>query len=383
VSALAAATAEEVQEAIREHGPLIPVAGGTKPATHGAASGEAEGRADCSLSRPGRDKEQSTQALDVSGLAGVVDYDPAELTFVARPGTPLAEIEAMLGASGQHLPFDPPRLGSGDGTLGGAVATGVTGPGGFGAGVRDFVIGVRFVDGTGRLVGGGGRVVKNAAGFDLPKLLVGSMGRLGTIVELALKVFPRPAAHATVRFETGSFAAGLGAVATLARGPVPPVALDLAGDGTISARIGGGADLIGPRAERLAGLLDAPAERLADDAEEAHWEEARRFAWLAPGERLAVVPLTPATALALEPELDRLGASRRYGLGANVVWLGWPGERPLDPLADLLAARGLAAAVLTGPPLAEPLIGAPTANAFTARVAAAIAARTPTAGAAA
>ena len=99
----------------------------------------------------------------MSGLAGVVDYDPAELTFTALPGTTLAEIDAMLAANGQHLPFDPPRLGDG-GTIGGAVAAGVTGPNGFSAGVRDFVVGVRFVDGTGRLAMGGGRVVKNAAG---------------------------------------------------------------------------------------------------------------------------------------------------------------------------------------------------------------------------
>lgn len=348
MSALVATDVAAVQDAVREAGPLIPVAGGTQTATHPGPAGP-------------------VRALDVSGLRGVVDYDPAELTFTARPGTPLAEIDAMLAANGQHLPFDPPRLGAAT-TLGGAVAAGVTGPGGFAAGIRDFVIGVSIVDGRGRVAKGGGKVVKNAAGFDLPKLMVGSLGRLGVMVELSVKVFPRPAAYATVRFPTVGLETGLAAIAALARGAVPVTALDLDPDGAVTARIGGAAELIAARAARLAGLLDTPGEVvLADDA---RWDEARRFAWIGADERLVVVPASPRQVVALDADLERRGAGRRYGLGANVAWVAWPADAPVEELSTLLAAHGMSAVALTGPPLGEPLLGAATGGAFARRIAA-------------
>ena len=104
----------------------------------------------------------------------------------------------MLAEHGQYLPFDPPLAAAGA-TLGGTVAAGLSGPGRYRyGGVRDFVLGVRFVDGMGNLVRGGGKVVKNAAGFDFPKLMVGSLGRLGVLAELSFKVFPQPPAFATL-----------------------------------------------------------------------------------------------------------------------------------------------------------------------------------------
>jgi len=353
VSAFAAADIADVQAAVREGVPLIPVAGGTKTATHPDPGGAA-------------------QALDVGGLSGIVDYDPAELTFTTRPGTTLAEIDAMLASHGQHLPFDPPRLGE-TGTIGGAVAAGLTGPGGFAAGVRDFVVGVRFVDGTGRLAKGGGKVVKNAAGFDLPKLMVGSLGRLGVIVELSLKVFPRPAATATVRFPAAGLEAGLTTVAAIARGPIPVSALDLDPHGGVSARIGGDAELIDARAARLARSVEPGGEPLVGDAEAALWDEAGRFAWVPSDARLVVVPLAPRRLAALDQELGRLGVDRRYGLAANVAWIAWPAAAPVADLSDLLAARAHSGVALTGAPLAEPLLGERrSGGAFARRVAGAL-----------
>ena len=352
MSAALEAAAEAVRGAAREGARLVPVAGGTKRAVAAPPGGPA-------------------RALELGGLSGVVEYDPAELTFTAGAATPLAEIDAMLAANGQHLPFDPPRLGEG-GTIGGAVAAGVTGPCGFGAGVRDFVVGVRVIDGTGRVAAGGGRVVKNAAGFDLPKLMVGSLGRLGVLAELSLKVFPRPHATATVRFPAAGLAVGLEAVAALARGPLALCALDLDAEGAVTARIGGDAELIGARAERLAGLLEPGGEPLADEA--GHWERARRFEWVGAGERLVVVPLAPRQVPALDGELGREGLSRRYGLAANVAWIGWPRERTVAELSATLAAHRLGGLALTGPPLEQPLLGiaAGAGGAFGRRVAAAL-----------
>jgi glycolate oxidase FAD binding subunit len=347
---MVATDAAEVQAAMREGTPLVPVAGGTMPATYPDDAGPAF-------------------PLDVSGLAGIVEYDPAELTFTARPGTPLAEIDAMLADNGQHLPFDPPRLGVGA-TLGGAVAAGVTGPDGFAAGIRDFVVGVRFVDGNGRLAMGGGKVVKNAAGFDLPKLMVGSLGRLGVMVELSLKVFPRPEVTATVRFPTRGLPAGLAAIAALARGPVPVTALDLAADGAVSARIAGAADLIHARADRLARAVEPLGELLLE--EEKYWDDARRFAWVGNGRRVVVVPLPPRQVATLDAALEADGVERRYGLGANVAWIAWPEATPVAALSDLLAAHAMSGVALTGKPLGRPLLGAASGGAFGGRVAAAL-----------
>jgi len=173
-----------LQRELRCHERVLPRGGGSKPA----------------LSTP----PEGVAVLDVSGLRGITEHDPDELTVTALAGTPVAAVRDALAAHGQHLPFDPPLVAAGA-TLGGVVAAGTSGPGRFRhGGVRDFVIGARFLDGDGELVGGGGRVVKNAAGFDLPRLLVGSMGRLGVLVEVAFKVFPAPPAWGTLITEGDS-----------------------------------------------------------------------------------------------------------------------------------------------------------------------------------
>jgi glycolate oxidase FAD binding subunit len=140
-------------------------------------------------------------AFDVSACRGIIDYEPAELVISARGGTPLAEIEATLRENGQMLAFEPPHLGSAA-TLGGCIASGLSGPRRAQAGaVRDFVLGIRMLDGRGDDLHFGGRVMKNVAGFDLSRLMAGSLGTLGVIVETSLKVLPLPAAETTLRFE--------------------------------------------------------------------------------------------------------------------------------------------------------------------------------------
>jgi glycolate oxidase FAD binding subunit len=128
--------------------------------------------------------------LRVAGYGGIVDYDPAELVLTARAGTPLAEVEQVLAAQGQMLAFEPPQFGGG-GTLGGCVATGWSGPRRAYAGaVRDFVIGVQIVDGQGEHLRFGGRVIKNVAGYDVSRLMVGAHGALGVLLEISLRVVP-------------------------------------------------------------------------------------------------------------------------------------------------------------------------------------------------
>jgi glycolate oxidase FAD binding subunit len=137
--------------------------------------------------------------LDVSGYRGIVAYEPTELYITARCGTPLAEVEAALAEKGQMLAFEPPRFGGA--TVGGCVAAGLSGPRRQQAGaVRDFVLGVKLVDGTGQVLDFGGQVMKNVAGYDVSRLLAGSMGTLGVLAEVTLKVLPRPVAEQTLVF---------------------------------------------------------------------------------------------------------------------------------------------------------------------------------------
>ena len=135
--------------------------------------------------------------VDVREVAGIVAYEPGELVITARAGTPLADVEAALAEHDQMLAFEPPHHGA-TATLGGIVAAGFSGPRRAQAGaVRDFVLGVRVVDGTGEALAFGGQVIKNVAGFDVSRLMTGALGTLGVLTEISLKVLPRPRAEMT------------------------------------------------------------------------------------------------------------------------------------------------------------------------------------------
>src|SRR5882762_2669722 len=139
--------------------------------------------------------------LDLRAYRGVVDYEPSELVITARCGTPLAEIETALTQRGQFLAFEPPAFGR-DCTIGGVIAAGLSGPRRLYAGAaRDFVLGATLLDARGDLLRFGGQVMKNVAGFDVSRLLCGSLGILGVLTEVSLKVLPQPRAEETLRFE--------------------------------------------------------------------------------------------------------------------------------------------------------------------------------------
>jgi glycolate oxidase FAD binding subunit len=141
------------------------------------------------------------ELLATTAYAGIIDYEPTELVITARCGTPLAEIEATLAAQHQMLAFEPPCFGQ-HATLGGMVAAGLSGPRRQAAGaVRDFVLGAVLMDGKGEVLHFGGQVMKNVAGYDVSRLLAGSLGTLGLLLEASLKVLPQPALRATRRFE--------------------------------------------------------------------------------------------------------------------------------------------------------------------------------------
>ncbi|MEW5787063.1 MAG: glycolate oxidase subunit GlcE [Pseudomonadota bacterium] len=141
------------------------------------------------------------EILDLSAHRGIVSYEPSELVLTAKAGTPLAEIQAILAENGQMLPFEPPSF-SPAATLGGMVAAGLSGPRRpWGGSVRDAVLGVKIVNGQGEVLRFGGQVMKNVAGYDLSRLMAGALGTLGVLLEISVKVLPRPAAEFTRTFE--------------------------------------------------------------------------------------------------------------------------------------------------------------------------------------
>ncbi len=145
--------------------------------------------------------EPQGELFDTRAHAGIVSYEPTELVVTARCGTPLAELEAALEEEGQMLPFEPPHFGAGA-TLGGAVAAGLSGPRRAAAGaLRDYLLGARLLDGKANVLSFGGQVMKNVAGYDVSRLLAGSLGILGVILEVSLKVLPRPPRESTLAFE--------------------------------------------------------------------------------------------------------------------------------------------------------------------------------------
>ena len=139
------------------------------------------------------------EILETRGHCGVLEYEPSELVIRARAGTPLTEVEQLLDQQGQMLPFEPPHF-SPHSTLGGAVATGLSGPRRpFSGAVRDSVLGIGLVNGKGESLNFGGQVMKNVAGYDLSRLMAGASGTLGLLTNISLKVLPKPETQYTLK----------------------------------------------------------------------------------------------------------------------------------------------------------------------------------------
>lgn len=316
----------------------------------------------------------NADVLELARLAGILEYNPGEFVFTALAGTPLAVVEAELAQHGQYLPFNPPLAARGA-TLGGTVAAGLSGAGRqrYG-GLRDFFIGARFVDGQGRLVRSGGKVVKNAAGFDQHKLLIGSLGRLGVLVELSFKVFPKPPAYGTLRVDVADVAAGVAILRRLATTRFDLEALDLrVADPTAAAFGAAGAAVLvrlgGPPAvlqQRLAMLAEWLGAGTVDtEAEAEYWRMGDSLTWAPGGWSLLKVPATLDRLVALDSLLAANGAARRYSSGGNLAWVGWPGS-----LADLdhhLTKLGLSGLVVLGS-TAAPLMGSRSGQNLALRV---------------
>lgn len=264
--------------------------------------------------------------LDTRSHAGIVDYEPSELVVTVRCGTPLSELEAALAAKGQMLAFEPPHFGTGA-TVGGMLAAGLSGPRRQAAGpLRDFVLGMKVMDGRGDVLSFGGRVMKNVAGYDVSRLMAGSLGTLGLILEASLKTLPVPVMEATLRFELPEDRA----IETLNRWGGQPLPLSASAwhGNELHVRLSGATAAVNAALAKLGG------ERLGDDEARQVWGDLREqahpyFQGSASLWRLAVPSTLPSQAL------DTLPGSRLVEWGGGLRWLA--------SHADAQAVRDVAA----------------------------------------
>lgn len=248
------------------------------------------------------------EILDTKPYSGIVQYEPTELVITARAGTPLAEIEAALKERGQMLAFEPPHFGN-HATLGGCIASGLSGPRRAAAGaVRDFVLGVRILDGRGNDLRFGGQVMKNVAGYDVSRLMTGSLGTLGLLLEVSLKVLPLPLAETTLRFKLPEDKA-IQMLNQWAGKPLPISASVYTG-GELGLRLSGAAAAIEAARKKLGG------ERIDDAQAGRFWAGIREqtdpfFSSDAPLWRLSIKSTTPPLKLS-GGQLIEWGGSLRW-----------------------------------------------------------------------
>jgi glycolate dehydrogenase FAD-binding subunit len=273
------------------------------------------------------------ELLDVSGYRGIIDYEPSELVIRARCGTPLEEIEAALAERGQFLGFEPPRFRrewrpdgaqataiqttgvqptavQATGTLGGAIATGLSGPRRMQTGAaRDFVLGVSLLGADGEVLRFGGQVMKNVAGFDVSRLLCGSLGILGVMTEVSIKVLPKPRVEETLRLEISQLRA-IEAFNRWAGKPLPISAAAWYG-GCAWVRLSGAAAAVATARDTIGG------ERVSPSAAQLWWDGLRDYTHPAfkpsPLWRVSVPSTTPPLQISSEALVDWGGALRWYG----------------------------------------------------------------------
>jgi len=250
------------------------------------------------------------EVFDTRAYAGIVAYEPSELVITACCGAKLTEIESAMSEHRQMLAFEPPhfaQFGSGA-TLGGMIAAGLSGPRRQAAGaLRDFVLGVKIMDGRGEVLAFGGRVMKNVAGYDVSRLMAGALGTLGIILEVSLKALPLPAAEATLRLELPEDKA----IETLNKwgGRPLPISASAWTGGELGVRLSGAAAAVAAAQKKIGGELLEPEQG------ERFWTGIREqtdpfFRNGAPLWRISLPPTAPPLKLPGEPLIEWGGALR-------------------------------------------------------------------------
>jgi len=288
------------------------------------------------------------QPLSLSKHRGIVSYEPTELVLTARAGTPLSEIEAALAANNQMLAFEPPHFGE-PATLGGTIACGFSGPARpYTGAARDFVLGATIINGKGEVLSFGGQVMKNVAGYDLSRLMVGALGTLGVLLKISLKVLPKPDAECTLAFKQPADRA-LEQIATWSGLPIPLSAACHVGD-RLYVRLSGYEQTIRAARTKLGGDENREGTKF--------WQALREhrlnfFENDAPLWRLSVPPATASINLPGDWLIDWGGAQRWLRTTAPSTDV-WAATQRVGGHATLFRGGDRAAEVFQ--PLAAPLL---------------------------
>jgi glycolate oxidase FAD binding subunit len=287
-----------------------------------AAQGQRALRITGSSSKAFYGRATQGEILDATAYRGIVAYEPTELVLTARAGTPLLEIEAALAEKRQMLAFEPPHFGAAA-TLGGCIASGLSGPRRAYAGaLRDYVLGVRMMDGKGAVLNFGGQVMKNVAGYDVSRLMAGSLGTLGLLLEVSLKVLPVPASEATLRFEMSEAEA----LAAMNRWAAQPLSLSASCyyDGVLTVRLSGAAAAVRAVQAKIGGdVVEDAAEFWRSVREQQHeFFSSDKNVW-----RLSL----PSTAPSME-------GKQLIEWGGALRWL--VSDEPAETLREKVAALG-------------------------------------------
>jgi glycolate oxidase FAD binding subunit len=281
--------------------------------------------------------------IAMTNFSRMLQYDPSEFTFTAEAGITIAQVNAMLASRNQYLPFDPMFVDR-NATLGGTIAAGVSGPGRFRyGGIRDFILGIKFIDGSGNIIHAGGKVVKNAAGFDIPKLFVGSLGRLGIMVEVTMKVFPKPIHSQVLSVELPSHIEAMRCINQAAASHweldaieyAPErraVLLKLAGPSEVDAAIAKQIMKQWPQCQSYEIAID-PFDSLVQDA----------------GAFFIKVPITSKAYLSIADELNRISNCKtQLSVAANVLWISVTDPSEFHMIDQLLSKYKLSGLILVG-----------------------------------
>ena len=322
------------------------------------------------LGRP----SQTDITLDLSGLSGVTLYEPAELVLSAKAGTPLAEIEVLLDKNNQQLDFEPmdygPLLGNeaGQGTIGGAIATNLSGPRRLKAGAaRDHFLGVTAVTGRGETIKSGGRVVKNVTGYDMCKVLAGSWGTLAAMTDITIKVLPKPETEATVVFEgldderaCAAMAAAIGSSCDVSAAAHLPDHVASYFDGLPSPeaatvlRLEGVAPSVAHRKESLAALMKpfGPVALLSEAHSKALWRSVRQVRPFAVSQERPLWRISTAPGKGFEVAAAITPAAQMfYDWGGGLIWVAMPfaDEPDAGSIRRAVAALGGHATLVRAP----------------------------------
>ena len=310
--------------------------------------------------------DEGCQLITTRGLSGIIEYQPSEYTFTAFAGTRVREIKEALRAKGQFLPCSSLYSDRGA-TLGGAVASGLSGAGRFRfGGLRDFVLGIQFLSGQGKFVSAGGKVVKNAAGFDLPKFMVGSLGRYGIITEMTFKVFPRPTVERTLQVQCQSHEQAVDRLALAASSRWELYAIDYeAVRKRLYLRVGSPSEAIAKIASDIVGTWPGDVQEVGDD----YWQETRELSWVPDTGALVKVPVSPRGIVRLQEQLESLGdVCVRYSSGGNVGYVAVPEGNLLSAVSDSLTKLSMSGLHIVGE-ATEPLcLGATRSSHIEARL---------------